>query len=970
MVNIIRSQRIPRQVRAVACLAEERQLIEEDIVNHLIEVEPSVFLENYTNQSLWNDKIESCIQELTTPVQPDTKSNLPEQTAQSPEGLLDDHGHWTIFPEDREDEPENIFYQRVLVVSQEVCKWAMEHLGLVRTASLCCRPHNSTDSEIEGSSFYSDALWILEKPVDELEAEYFSFKGGNHVPSSSVSANGEWKLYQEDTIDNRRKVIGAANHYLNNDPTRGHFYSMTIEDYNVTLWFYSRSHCARSTGFDLRTDPRSLIKFILAMSFNTKEELGFAPYIIRQLPLNKDAHIEYTYQVDDDHYRTVKAIRDTRPTSFCGRATRTWTAYDLADTGQSHVVVKEFSEVSGTLQEWQILGNILGKLKGLNRSLQNCGREDLVKGRETLLQGVNPEKLTADVVQFLKSLDKEDDLDTEIENIENHKRYFVSIIGHAEYKQPHCREQEEQATCELFPSSLHMQHVAPARTPGSSRVDESSRYPPRPARPRKPLRTRKLSRYVVVYQEVCIPLQDLKDTAHIWPVIRDALIATRLLYFIGYVHRDLSPGNVYYDPKTKTGRLSDFEYARPVNENSDKLPRTGTAGFISYEIQTQGPLFPSSDDSNLEDSAISHRYIHDLESILWLAIWIVSTRALDSRDDPSCDNPSSDEPSPDDPSSDDPSPDDPSSDDPSPDDPSSDKDNSTYLSYIDALFANEITRLHYLLRREKLPENAYKITGFPSNVYTALTSARDVLSNHYREFSNGTRERGSHEGYRSLHKKLEKELAALKVKAGSKMSVLGISTALSTAPSSDARANPAELQPEQLIRRNTLYYLQKYNVRAPANKEQEEYVEGKTGPKRKRGASPEPRSQDTSLATGNVISVGEPSTGGIQTRFKSKQAKTTSNATPVEDSTCRPPTQSKQAKALRNATSVRGSTSDPTTLSQATRNNNKTNGKILAALLGASVAAFTKFSTTPLNPIKSVGSGSVLWAPEVANAGM
>ncbi|THU75178.1 hypothetical protein K435DRAFT_814588, partial [Dendrothele bispora CBS 962.96] len=239
------SPRLSRRVKRTGNLQEERDNIARDIVTHIIEATPSDFLNNYTDQSKWDSKIQDCISKLK--ISPPTHQNL--------DPLLDEGGRWNmhIFPDiepGQAAEKENQFYRRLCVVSEAICSWAEEELSLVETAHFSCRPNNSTESEIHGSSFHSDAMWVRSDYVGPRAASHQLPQ--KHVPSSAVVANGEWKLRRKDAVDNRKKAMGAAAHYLNNDPTRWHFYSITVEAYDVTLWYYSRSHCVKTTVFNLK----------------------------------------------------------------------------------------------------------------------------------------------------------------------------------------------------------------------------------------------------------------------------------------------------------------------------------------------------------------------------------------------------------------------------------------------------------------------------------------------------------------------------------------------------------------------------------------------------------------------------------------------------------------------------------------------------------------------------------------------
>ncbi len=57
--------------------------------------------------------------------------------------------------------------------------------------------------------------------------------------------------------------------------------------------------------------------------------------------------------------------------------------------------------------------------------------------------------------------------------------------------------------------------------------------------------------------------------------------ALKLMYQTGWIHRDVSTGNILIDSHGKT-RLSDLEYAKDMNDKSDPEFRIVRCIFLCY----------------------------------------------------------------------------------------------------------------------------------------------------------------------------------------------------------------------------------------------------------------------------------------------------------------------------------------------------------------------------------------------------
>ncbi|TEB24225.1 hypothetical protein FA13DRAFT_1797448 [Coprinellus micaceus] len=158
-------------------------------------------------------------------------------------------------------------------------------------------------------------------------------------------------------------------------------------------------------------------------------------------------------------------------------------------------------------------------------------------------------------------------------------------------------------------------------------------------------------RYFLIYDEVCSDLdQDgVTSLQDVFVGLRGCLIALMLLFCAGWVHRDVSCGNVlpWRDPQGNLhGKLGDLEYAKKFPSASDSTaldPKIAMAiikrqrrepdlGLLfghrrgdEAEKKEEGRPPPSKPEQRQRDN-VQHHFAHDLESLWWIAVWAITCR--------------------------------------------------------------------------------------------------------------------------------------------------------------------------------------------------------------------------------------------------------------------------------------------------------------------------------------------------------
>ncbi|KAH9485692.1 hypothetical protein JR316_0002602 [Psilocybe cubensis] len=392
-------------------------------------------------------------------------------------------------------------------------------------------------------------------------------------------------------------------------------------------------------------DPGVLIRVFAAFLFAKEAELGYDPTIVRE----PDGH--YTFKFPDpkreNHsllYRTINTLSEYRSNNITGRMARVYTVTRLDDQGApygNHLVLKDVWLDTSACTEEKI-------------------QESIFDDIETFWKN---EK--APSVEMKKLKEKFKHL---IENQE-YKQYFLQIVlsfsGETTQEYPKSARIEKKILFDPSQKSAPPNPRSGTATPSSlvRDVGEDTRPPvdsevePRPIRGFEPKK-----QYRVIYNEVCKTVGKLETLGEVVDVLRQALIPLQLLFCAGWVHRDISSGNIMaYRQDLENGdqpwvvKLSDLEYAKkfPMPRCEPAAdPKTGTPYFMPLEVMQKSYLFNAkqatlwaapmvsasdivggalratrkSDGLDASSKIVVHNFQHDLESLWWILVWTLTCR--------------------------------------------------------------------------------------------------------------------------------------------------------------------------------------------------------------------------------------------------------------------------------------------------------------------------------------------------------
>ncbi|KAL5479078.1 hypothetical protein ACEPAI_2366 [Sanghuangporus weigelae] len=398
--------------------------------------------------------------------------------------------------------------------------------------------------------------------------------------------------------ENVSKLMFNIQQTMTLDPCRRFTFGITIENTEMRLWFCSRATPVVSQTFDFTTDVKLLTRVFLSFAFASKEQLGWDPTM--QPFFRSSGERAYRIKIENETYETESMLSDFSTDALVSHATRVWTVRHVPS--QVSYVLKDVWLDEDRDPEHIIRGTILAEIQ------KKYGVGVRQEAASHLLTPV--------------------------------AHWFVPING------------EHDHTTDIMmrgytPSMKHRFKIRVKKATGiddsatSNGDTQSSRRELRAPFPRC-LHRRKVYRrkhYRVLFKEVAQDLYRVRTLSEAFTVLKDGTKVMKWIHGCGWVHRDISAGNLYlYNGR---GLIGDFEYAKRRNTDISKELPTGTPDFTSVEaVRRAYDHLPDNDDvllARLSSWAglsvkeiveklsfpFFHNDLHDLESIWWIATWVL-----------------------------------------------------------------------------------------------------------------------------------------------------------------------------------------------------------------------------------------------------------------------------------------------------------------------------------------------------------
>ncbi|KAJ7075105.1 hypothetical protein B0H15DRAFT_917164, partial [Mycena belliarum] len=162
---------------------------------------------------------------------------------------------------------------------------------------------------------------------------------------------------------NERELIWSCQDVLRDDPRRRFTFGISLDDTDLRIWFFSRSHELVTPPLNYLKEAPRLVQLFLTLAFASQEELGYDESMT-QFKDNCGA-VQYKIQVGEAFYVTTKLLSDHRHDAACGRTTRVWEAYREDNPERTPVALKDLWTSTGAIQEGTQLLDLHEKLHAL-----------------------------------------------------------------------------------------------------------------------------------------------------------------------------------------------------------------------------------------------------------------------------------------------------------------------------------------------------------------------------------------------------------------------------------------------------------------------------------------------------------------------------------------------------------------------------------------------------------------------------
>ncbi|KIK65073.1 hypothetical protein GYMLUDRAFT_194872 [Collybiopsis luxurians FD-317 M1] len=508
-------------------------------------------------------------------------------------------GGWKAFPKDpkRDRRHEDVYAQLEDIFDSIVAAVNTLYPSVSQHFALLVRPTRPPDSE-RGSCTKPDSSFV---PVDV--ARHLKKDPNGLYEWYDIAEVSEVKKAEEASImvrnENVAKVVYSLQQIMSLNPCRRFTFGSTIQNRELRVWFACRGAVLTTKACDFFTSPDRLVHFFIAFAFSSPTALGWDPTI--QYFDTHEGHRRYKITVDRQEFTTVSVLADYAADSTVSRGTRVWL---VEDKRGERYVLKDLWLDEDRLPEHTIREELLKDV------LKKCGQDDCDKLSRHILTPHVSEKVAVG-----------GSVDTTVRMMDNQTPSTSSVFT-LFIKLP----------ANPITQSLHPRSSASPNVSLNSASRKSISTQPQVSTIRQSPSIRRKYHYRILFKEYGTNLYQEKSLLNVFTTLADLVNALDIIHRSGWVHRDISCGNVYcfHDSSEDRPRgiLGDFEYAKRITDTQEHEQRIGTLEFMASEAKARKYLFrpPRGRKKRINASGppnFTHNALHDLESCWWLLVYIL-----------------------------------------------------------------------------------------------------------------------------------------------------------------------------------------------------------------------------------------------------------------------------------------------------------------------------------------------------------
>ncbi|KAF6758218.1 hypothetical protein DFP72DRAFT_1005945 [Ephemerocybe angulata] len=476
---------------------------------------------------------------------------------------------------------------------------------------------------------------------NSVEGGQRSGEWSNSPASVVLSVPVALRLDEVNTSQNKERLVQAMRESMEGDISRNFIYGISVEDDRVSLWYSTRKTTVKATSFSYVNRPDLLIRAFVSLFSADREVLGYESHITRLTDGS------YLYELDGippkgpilkSSHRLRSKSAQKQPQSFFFKTTH------LISKGHTHI--------------W----NAVEVTSKSNMKPKHKGQEIVLKDTWVDADSATEFELQRSLFQDIDSLKQSDWESLPIlMGIPSDREEFARLRSYLKddsYKSLFLRYDERMCYTgrpgKSLPSELVWKplsnHVEPdTLAEGVEHNEQSWRTSQRKPRegkpPRNPPTLSSKKRCFFVFPETCTRVSHLPTLGDAMEVLNQAYFALLIMFCAGWVHRDISDGNVLaikVDGKWSV-RLADLEFAKKCSPKLATSPDAtiGTPYFIAYEIEASLllwvryeidfkkvilPVWGGGKAIPPPSKAIVHTFFHDIESLWWLIVWLITSR--------------------------------------------------------------------------------------------------------------------------------------------------------------------------------------------------------------------------------------------------------------------------------------------------------------------------------------------------------